>query len=264
MDERLISQIEELGLSNKEARVYTANLILGPSGVQQISELSGIKRVTTYVILESLVGMGLASQAVKAKKTLFNAESPENLKRLLDTREKQIKDQRIQLEDILPELISIKGLPKDAPLIKFYEGIEAIRSINTDFFKELGASGVKQTYGISDLDQLKKILPTIEDEGGNKSRIEAKIKSKFIYTSSKGPIMKESDKTALRESVYIPRQEYKFNCDISIAGDYVVLIALSSQNPIGVLIKSSAIAEGMKNVFELAWKAAEKYPQVFK
>jgi sugar-specific transcriptional regulator TrmB len=51
MNEELIGQIEELGLSNKEARVYVANLMLGPAGVQQIADASGIKRVTTYVIL---------------------------------------------------------------------------------------------------------------------------------------------------------------------------------------------------------------------
>lgn len=261
MDERLISQIEDLGLSNKEARVYVANLMLGPSGVQQIAELSGIKRVTTYVILESLVSMGLVSQAVKARKTLFNAESPENLKRLIDNREKSLKDQRMQLEEIMPELVAIKGLPKDAPVIKFYEGIESIRSINTDFFKDIKAKGIDSTYGISDLDQLKKVLPDIEEKGGNPARLQAKVKSKFIYTSSKGPIMSDTDKLANRQSKYIPRELYKFNCDISIAGEYVVLIALDTHNPIGVLIKSHSIADGMRNVFDLAWKAAERYPQ---
>lgn len=261
MDDRLVRHIEEIGLSNKEARVYLANLMLGPSGVQHIAELSGIKRVTTYVILESLVSIGLVSQSLKARKTLFNAESPENLKRLLEGREKALAEQRLQLNEIMPDLNALKNLPTDAPTVKFYEGIEAIRSMNTTFFEQFKKEGVGMTYGISDLDQLRHIFPDIEERSGNPERIKAKIKSKFIYTSSKGPVMAENDIEAGRESRFIPRDKYSFNCDISIAGDYVLLVSLTTKNPIGVVIKSVAIADGMKMVFELAWEAASNHPQ---
>lgn len=259
MEESLIRRIEELGLSNKEVRIYVSTLMLGPSSVQQIADHSGIKRVTAYVILESLAALGLVSQSIKAKKTLFVAESPENLSRLLDNREKSIHEQRDQLKEILPELLSLKNLPKDAPVIKFYEGIEGIRSINQTTFDQIKKEGVNETYGISDLDQLTKVFPDIEQTGANPSRLRAKIKSKFIYTSSKGHIMDSFDKAVNRSSRFIPRDIYSFNCDISIAGDYVILISLSSENPIGVVIKSASIAHGMKNVFNLAWKAAENY-----
>lgn len=73
--------------------------------------------------------------------------------------------------------------------------------------------------------------------------------------------MSGNDKEAGRESRYIPRDLYAFNCDISIAGDYVLLVSLTARNPIGVAIRSNAIADGMKMVFDLAWKAASKYPQ---
>src|SRR5947209_5718152 len=130
MDDQLISQVEELGLSNKESRVYVANLMLGAAGVQQIADASGIKRVTTYVILESLVSLGLVSQTTKAKKTLFNAESPENLRRLLDKKEQSIKEQKHQLEELLPQLGKLSTLPKDVPSVKFYDGAESIQTIN--------------------------------------------------------------------------------------------------------------------------------------
>lgn len=259
MDDRIISQIEDLGLSNKEARVYVANLMLGSSGVQQIADLSGIKRVTTYVILESLVGLGLVSQSVHAKKTLFNAESPENLKRLLDNREKALRDQMHQLNEIMPDLEGLKSLPKDAPIVKFYEGLEGINAINQTYFDEIRSQNVSETFGISDLDKLTKIFPEIEKHSGNPSRIKANVRSKFIYTSSRGPIMEDSDKEKLRESLYVPHDKFNFDSDISIAGDYVVLISLASSNPIGVVIKSKNIADSMKAIFNLAWESALKY-----
>ena len=119
MNEDLVRQVEELGLSNKEARVYIANLMLGAAGVQQIADTSGIKRVTTYVILESLVNLGLVSQTTHAKKTLFNAEAPDNLQRLLEKREQSLRDQKQHLRDLLPHLKKLKTLTKTAPTVKF-------------------------------------------------------------------------------------------------------------------------------------------------
>lgn len=262
MDEQLISQVEDLGLSNKEARVYVANLMLGPAGVQQIADASGIKRVTTYVILESLVGLGLVSQTSKAKKTLFNAESPENLRRLLDKKEQAIKDQKAQLDELLPQLGSLSTLPKDAPSVKFYEGVESIQTINKMFFDELKKSGATESYGVSNLDVLPAILPEIEKSQGNPARIEAGIKSRFLYTSSKGAIMAATDKERNRESRYLPGDKFNFSCDLSIAGDYVALLSLgSSSTPMGVVIKSESIANGLKSLFELAWEGAGQYNQ---
>lgn len=259
MDESLIRRIEELGLSNKEARIYVSTLMLGPSSVQQIADHSGIKRVTAYVILESLAALGLVSQSIKAKKTLFVAESPENLSRLLDNREKSIHEQRDQLKEILPELLSLKDLPVDAPVVKFYEGIESIRSINQTYFELMKKEGVTETFGISDLDELRRVFPDIEDKGANPSRVKAKMKSRFLYTSRRGPIMAKTDKLVGRQSRYLPRDKFHFLSDISFAGDYTFLITLASDRPVGVVIKSNAITNGLKQVFNLAWEAAEKY-----
>jgi sugar-specific transcriptional regulator TrmB len=107
-DQTLISHIEELGLSNKEARIYVSLLTLGPSPVQRIADQSGIKRVTTYVILESLIGLGLVSQSVKGKKTYLIAEDPANLRRLLEKRERELNEQKHNFEQLLPELQGLK------------------------------------------------------------------------------------------------------------------------------------------------------------
>jgi sugar-specific transcriptional regulator TrmB len=115
-DQLLISHVEELGLSNKEARVYLASLGLGPASVQKIADEAGIKRVTTYVILESLVGLGLVSQTVKGKKTYFVAEDPVNLERLIERRRQELKEQKQNFDHILPELQNLKMQPKDSPL----------------------------------------------------------------------------------------------------------------------------------------------------
>lgn len=100
-EQEIISAIEELGLSNKEARVYVAALSAGASSVQRLADQSGIKRVTVYVILESLMGMGLMSQTSKGKKTYFVAEDPANLHRLVDKRQQEVSAQQQGLDALI-------------------------------------------------------------------------------------------------------------------------------------------------------------------
>lgn len=259
MNEDLIKQVEELGLSNKEARVYLGNLMLGAAGVQQIADISGIKRVTTYVILEALVNLGLVSQSSHAKKTLFNAEAPDNLRRLLEKREQSIQDQKHHLDELLPQLSKLKTLPKDTPSVKFYDGFEGVQTINKMFFSAVQKMQPDCIYGVSNLDLLYQYFPQVEDEGANPERVKSGLKSRFIYTSSKGPIMKATDEESNRESRYVPIDQYSLECDMSIGGNLIALLALNNPKPVGIIIESEQIARGFKSLFELAWGAASSH-----
>jgi sugar-specific transcriptional regulator TrmB len=261
MNEQLVTHIEELGLSNKEARVYVANLMLGASSVQNIADQAGIKRVTTYVILESLIGLGLVSQSMKGKKTYFIAEEPTNLERLLDKREQELKDQKINFDQILPELLGLKSIPKESPHVKFYDGAEGIKGIFATFFSSY-AGNINQTYGVSNLDQLHAFFPELAKTGVNPERAKNKISSQFLYTTTRGPIYKETDEISNRESRWVPAEKYPFQGDFNIVGDYIILLSLSGSNPIGITIHSRDLAQGMLALFNLAWDGAATYNEI--
>jgi sugar-specific transcriptional regulator TrmB len=259
MDEQLISNLQDLGLSDKESRVYIANLALGPSSVQKIADQAGIKRVTTYVILESLVSLGLVSQSVKGKKTFFIAEDPVSLSRLIAKREEELKDQKANFDAILPQLQGLKNLPQDSPSVKFYDGAEGIKSIVKTFYRSVDAEGVKKVYGISNIDQLWSMFPEFREAESNPSRIKSGITSQIIYTTKEGPIFGLNDASKLRESRYVPVDKYPLNGDISIVGSHLLLISLTGPKPVAVTIKSQEIVNGMLAFFHLAWEAAAKY-----
>jgi len=258
MNEQLVSQVEDLGLSQKEARVYVANLMLGPATVQRIADYSGIKRVTTYVILESLVNLGLASQTSKGKKTYFSAEDPTNLRRLLDKKEQELKEQQTSFEGILPDLQSLKRLPADSPEVKFYEGVEGIKSVFNTFFATHGGE-FKTVYGFSNLDQVYSLFPEFKDALSNPERVSTGLHSKYIYTYSKGAILKDSDKQRNRESRFVPIDKYPVTGDISIAGHHVIIYSLKGPNPMAVTIISAEIAASMMALFQMAWDTAKKF-----
>lgn len=259
MDENLVSNLEDLGLSEKEARVYLANLNLGPSSVQRIAEHAEIKRVTTYVILEALVNLGLVSQSTKGKKTLFIAEDPVSLSRLIAKREAELNEQKQNFDAMLPQLKNLNSVPSETPVVKFYDGTEGIKTIVKTFYRSVEAKGVKQVYGVSNIDQLWSLFPEFREAESNPTRVKSGIKSQIIYTSKDGPIFGTTDNTKLRESRYVPLDKYPISGDISIVGNYLLLMSLTGSRPVAVTIKSEEIAKGVLAFFNLAWEAAEKY-----
>lgn len=262
MNEHLVEHLEELGLSQKEARVYMACLTLGPSTVQKIADFSGIKRVTTYVILESLQSLGLASQSSHGRKTYFSAEDPSNLRRLLDKRDQELSEQKRRLEDILPGLKSLETKPSDSPEVHFYNTKEGINSIFNSYMGEGNiAQGAEMMYGISNIDQVYAYFPEFKAALANPERTKKHIRSRFIYTSQDGPILRESDKKSFRDSRYLPADKFPLNADFNIIGDNIVMLSLVGDSPLGITIHSRELAAGMRAIFEAVWAASEPYNQ---
>jgi HTH-type transcriptional regulator, sugar sensing transcriptional regulator len=254
-EQQLISHIEELGLSNKEARVFVACLKVGPSPVQRIADQAAIKRVTAYVVLESLVGLGLVSQSVKGKKTFFVAEDPSNLERLLERRESELKDQRVNFEHALPELAKLKAIPKELPEVKFYDGADGVRSLFTTFFVNYKGDE-RDIFVVSNVDQLHSFFPERRSAKGNPDRIRQGIRSHLVYTSERGPIYHSTDANSNRLSRFLPPGKYPLSGDISVIDDYVIMISLVGPRPMAVTLRNRDIAESMRSFFQMAWDIA--------
>lgn len=259
MNEQLLRQLEDMGLSEKEAKVYVASLMLGPATVQQIANQADIKRVTTYVILESLSSLGLVGQASHGKKTFFTAEEPASLQGLLDKKEREIANQKAAFKAFLPDLESLKSIPPETPTVKYYDTVEGIHAIVGSFLLTAVSSKTESIYGFSDVDKVEGFFPQIAKSKGNPARIQAGMHSRLIYTSTRGPIYKEHDAANIRESRHIPGDKYPIKGDLTLAGDSTLFLSLDGDHPFGVSIKSAAVAAVMRTLFDLAWAEAEKY-----
>jgi sugar-specific transcriptional regulator TrmB len=127
-----IQELMNLGLKDKEACVYLSSLELGPSPAQNIAKKAGVVRATTYVILEELMQMGLVTKYKEGKKTMFSAEAPSQLLRLLEKEEEVIEQRQKELKDILPELQMLAKALGDKPSVRYFEGKEGLAAIRRD------------------------------------------------------------------------------------------------------------------------------------
>ncbi len=253
---KIIENLQSFGLTDKEAKVYLANLELGPSSVQKIAAKAGLKRATTYVILESLMAMGLVSESMRGKKRYFNAESPEKILSLLDKTIYKIEDQKRDFKEILPKLKEIYAVSKERPQVKFYEGKEGLKTIRDITMLIEERKGTFHSY--VPLDELQTVFPEHETEY-TKKRVRKRLPSFVIYTRKEGPKLGATNKALLRTARYVPKDEFPINCGIDIYNDKVFMIDYLAEKPIAIMIESINIAKTLKAIFDLSWKGAEKY-----
>lgn len=102
----LAEQLETLGLSDTEAKLYLAGLRTGPATVNDISLAADIKRTTAYTALDQLKDFGLARSYTEGRKTVFHVEHPEKLSGLLSAQRNELIRKETLVRDLIPELRS--------------------------------------------------------------------------------------------------------------------------------------------------------------
>ncbi len=241
-------ELQNLGLSEKEAKVYTTSLELGAETVQNIAKSSGINRATTYVQIDSLKEKGLMSEFEKGKKTYYVAENPNRLKNLVTAIEKELALKKTEVNSIIPNLVSLFEGMGERPRVRFFEGMEGAVAVRQEFLK----AKTKLIYGIIDYDQLFDLYP---EQQGEYTDIRAKkgIKTRTFYVA-KQPVPDANSKKFLREAKYISSSKIKIGASITLVDDKVA-ISTYSVNPICVIIENEVIANTVRSMFELAWNS---------
>lgn len=246
----IVQDLQKIGLSDKESRVYLATLELGQADVADIASKSGIKRVTVYPVLQSLIDQGLCSTYTKDKKVYFVAESPETVLSVLHIKKKEIEEQEGLIKGIMPQLKAIYNRQENKPTVRFFEGLEGLRSMIVEQQK----STDKEQFLVVPADDLDKVFEPDERKIAYDTRVQQQKKVKMLYTRSAGPI---TAKNPGDEYVMISAKDFPITCDLAIFGSKVRIAALKGKLS-GVIIDDENIANTLKSLFKLAWQGMQK------
>ncbi len=243
-------ELQAIGLSDKEAKVYLAALELGQDSVQNIANKSKVNRATTYSILENLKIKGLISIVEEGKKTNYSAIAPDYLSNQLELEQKKLEEMQKRLKKILPELASLHSRKKNKPTIKYFEGKQGILSCIEEFSAGLNESD-EVARMVYNRDKLNKVFTFEEIEHYAKIRLGKKIRTKVIYNASPENVLHGR----LGTRVLVSENNYSFEDDIAVHGDYIRLTNLS-QPLSAILIKDKSLANTMKVIFDMAFETA--------
>ena len=234
-------ELEQLGLTKTESKIYLTLLELGPSLAGAISRKSGIHRRSIYDAMERLSQKGLIGYILKNNRRYYEAVNPDQLLSLLKEKEEAIKE-------ILPQLELKYNLTKEKQETLFFKGKAGLK---TAFEDQILTRKEILIFGASPL--ATEIL-RFYFKWFDKRRVENKIKVKIIFDSSaKG----KHPKIPLSEIKYLPKR-YATPTATNIYGDKISIILWSKDSPLAIIIKQKEIADSYKKFFELMWNIAKK------
>src|SRR3989344_1657748 len=243
--------LQEIGLNEKEAAVYLALLQYDHASVIDISKKTNINRSTTYTILESLAKKGLVSETTIGKKTRYRAESPERLETFVERQKITLEEHAKRLKDIIPQIKSVQREVGTRPVVKFFEGRQGIIAASEEFFKAQESGGT--THLIYSRDLLEKIFTEAERGKYKKMRLGKNIRSKSIYTFTKGEIAND----ATGDRVRIDAEKYPIKCDIAIYDD-AVKISILGDYLSAILIRSKDFADTVRSLVDIIYDSHKK------
>ncbi|MBN2086803.1 hypothetical protein JW758_00480 [Candidatus Peregrinibacteria bacterium] len=249
----LISDLEQLGLTEEESKVYLAILELGGSYVSSIAKKAGVHRVSCYHTLDNLIRKGIISTFTKDNIKYFSIESP----RILVN---QAEEKFHHAKKLLPELLSITNALAYKPKIQYYEGLQGIKNIFEDTL-----TAEDELLGYTNLSELPEVVTIEFLKDYAKRKIEKGIKTRMLSPISKHAINytkkyypKDFDKN-LVEIFFINPKEFLFEYEINIYGNKVSLVSLNPNELMGMIIESPIYAKTQRSIFNLAWLGATSF-----
>lgn len=239
--------VKNLGLNDKEAQIYLALLQLGKTTAYSVSVKSGIKKPTTYVILDNLEEKGFAVKFSQDKKQLFQAEAPQKCI-------EKVKEQLTFTEEALPELLAIKKEGSEKPSVSYYEGIEGIKKMYEKTLEKAQKGEAIGYFGRTDSEISKEFINCWNEY--NKKRLEKGIKARGIISNHpENKRFLDNAKRLVFKLKTIPSEKYDGDISIETIGNFVQII--SFQKSRGILIDNPDVAKAVKQIFEMNWDLLE-------
>jgi HTH-type transcriptional regulator, sugar sensing transcriptional regulator len=242
---RIEKVLSEVGLTKNKAAIYLVSLELGPASVQQIADRVKLPRTTVHEILSGLLRMGLVSFVNRGRTRVYTAEKPQKLKVLL-------KQKEALVDSILPELASITNTRGIKPRVRFFEGVEGIKTV----FEDTLTSEDDTLRGVLSMADLYKIPGKEYMEDYVKRRVEAGFKLNVVR--SKTTEAENTWATSMRENRelrYAP-EGMVFPMTIYIYDFRKVGLIGTEKENFGMIIESEDLYTTIKNMFEIMWHTA--------
>jgi sugar-specific transcriptional regulator TrmB len=235
--------LELFGFTSNQTKVYLALLELGEARVQDTAQRAKILRTTAYEVLEQLKNIGIVSMFNSKGARMYMAEPPQKLNEILQQKQKAI-------QEILPELKSMYNIGGFKPQIRYYEGVEGLKTVYED---TLTVSN-KRLYGILSMKDLFETVGEEYMEDYVKRRIDAGIYLQVIRSEEKEVKEIWPETPEEKRTLRYAQHTFVFPLTMFIYNNKVSLLSSKREN-FGLIIESKEFMETQKALFDVLWSA---------
>jgi predicted transcriptional regulator len=251
--------LKDLGLNDKEAKVYLTLISLGNAPASAIGKRADIERSHCVYLCKSLVKKGFANFIEKNNTFIFSPKPPQELFNILDQQKEEIESKKDDLSRVVGELQNMTNPHASLPKVQFYEGVDGMINVYKDMLKE-GAD----IYDCNVVDRTL-IHPKLIDYWTDTympAREKMTNRSFTLYNRETGyKEYTKYDEKVRRVTLFLPQEEFPFKSQILIYGKKLAFLSLAKDDCTGAIIENDAILETQFSLFRLAWNFARKLPQ---
>jgi len=238
MDNQIL--LQELGLEEKEAKVYLALLSLGEATATKVSAKTNLDRTLMYQLAGKLIEKGLVSYIIKNNVKYFSAANPKKLIQDLKEKEKQ-------LQKAMPSLINLTNIQEQETKVEIYRGKEGIKTILKDILRTK-----KDYHVIGEEGRFQKIFP-IECMRFLKQIVKTGIHE---YVLVREDFRDKALKTKNSIFKYVPKT-FLSPVETVIYGNKVVNFIWTPPHHC-ILTTNKEVADSFRAHFNELWKVAKK------
>jgi len=247
---KFIDELQHLGLTRNEAKIYTAILSKGAVRVSQICEDADVATGKVYDILQSMRRKGLISIVVKDGVKTITASPPSAIQDLLHRKEQELADIRERATALLPLLTATYTAQAQPYEFEVFTGSDGLRAASEKVSSTLERKESILCLAVADRS------PTVEIVWKRFAQVASKrgCSFKFITAQSKT----ESKGLWLLHEFHAEHRLVRLPTvsPITITRQYVLINDYPSSSHI--LIRSPTVTAIFRTMFSSLWAYGEK------
>lgn len=241
--------LEEIGLTEGENKVYLSLLKLGLSTIGIIIKEAQVSNSKIYDILDRLNKKGLVGISSINNVRHFEAKDPSLISDLISKKEENI--QKLKLG--IPRLQEMYKYAEPVQEAEILQGIKGIKTFTEMILSKLEKGDIFYILGAPS--EANELLGAYFQEW-HERRVKKGVYCKVLYNQDSKNWAKIRQKTPLTEIKFLP-ENVKTPALIDIGKDYVTTI-LFGERPLCIVIKNKKISESYRSYFDLLWKIAKE------
>jgi len=244
-----LSDLEALGLSTAESKVYLELLRLGPSTVAQLVKQTGMYKANIYQSLQRLYQKGIISHHSQEGHKVFRIQRPDSLMDYLGKKEEDLIQQKKLAKKFIDEVNRLEKIEQVSESAEVFYGLAGVKKIYRDIVEQKHDSYV---YGSST--ESETIIGAHYWKNLHQKQLDAGLKMNMIFHKSlrhwSNALPKEVCQLRFFDEPFEPLTE------TTIYGDTVAL-TVWLKIPVVTIIKNKHVAVSYKQIFDILWKQAK-------
>lgn len=252
----MIKELEAIGLTNGESRVYKALCEIGESSAGPICDASKVHRSIIYQVLEKLLEKGIISVINENGTKKYQAAPPNVLLQFVEQEQNDLERRKENLVEIFPTIVQLQASGKRSTAT-LYSGFQGV--LNATFsMLEILKEG--EEYFMV---HIPAIQPQYHNDMWDKFHIireERKIKARHLYNKGcSEKILKERNARKGMDARIMPVDFKSPPTYYAVFKNVTHILLSQGETPITIEIINKDIADGFRAYFEWLWKQSKPF-----